>query len=166
MHQVKGKSVFNPRAPIYIPAPKAYHKPPIIIYQGVAPPVHVYEKPAGSSGGAPSYAPVAKARSDTVAPVPASKPVPAAKKALDDLVPSADTSNQWSTVTAAKAKVQDPIQPRIDNKVVEEGAAFDSAVVSASVAVGKDGSSSGRSGSPAVKETLTRKGTVEDITTD
>jgi len=28
-----------------VPAPKPYHKPPIIIYQGVRPPVHVYEKP-------------------------------------------------------------------------------------------------------------------------
>lgn len=28
-----------------MPAPKPYHKPPIIIYQGVRPPVHVYEKP-------------------------------------------------------------------------------------------------------------------------
>merc|ERR1712106_1070618 len=31
--------------PVYVPAPKPYHKPPIIIYQGVRPPVHVYEKP-------------------------------------------------------------------------------------------------------------------------
>merc|ERR1711892_627677 len=31
--------------PIYIPAPSQYNKPPIIIYQGVRPPVHVYEKP-------------------------------------------------------------------------------------------------------------------------
>ena len=40
-----------------MPAPKHFHKPPIIIYQGVAPPVHVYEK---SSGG---YSPVAQAKS-------------------------------------------------------------------------------------------------------
>jgi hypothetical protein len=40
-----------------VPAPKQLHKPPIIIYQGVAPPVHVYEK---SSGG---YSPVAQAKS-------------------------------------------------------------------------------------------------------
>merc|ERR1712012_887575 len=46
------------QAPVYVPAPKAYHKPPIIIYQGVAPPVHVYEK---STGG---YSPVAQAKSD------------------------------------------------------------------------------------------------------
>ena len=44
-------------APVYVPAPKHFHKPPIIIYQGVAPPVHVYEK---SSGG---YSPVAQAKS-------------------------------------------------------------------------------------------------------
>merc|ERR1719445_2905364 len=31
--------------PVYIPAPSQYNKPPIIIYQGVRPPVHVYEKP-------------------------------------------------------------------------------------------------------------------------
>merc|ERR1711892_970116 len=31
--------------PIYIPAPSQHNKPPIIIYQGVRPPVHVYEKP-------------------------------------------------------------------------------------------------------------------------
>lgn len=40
------------QAPVYVPAPKAYHKPPIIIYQGVAPPVHVYEKSVASL---PSY---------------------------------------------------------------------------------------------------------------
>lgn len=30
-------------APVYLPAPKSYNKPPIIIYQGVRPPVHVYK---------------------------------------------------------------------------------------------------------------------------
>merc|ERR1711953_1171219 len=47
----------NKNAPVYVPAPKSFHKPPIIIYQGVAPPVHVYEK---STGG---YGPVAQKRS-------------------------------------------------------------------------------------------------------
>merc|ERR1712108_130459 len=49
----------NKNAPVYVPAPKSFHKPPIIIYQGVAPPVHVYEK---STGG---YGPVAQKRSDS-----------------------------------------------------------------------------------------------------
>jgi len=51
------KQTYQKNAPVYVPAPKHFHKPPIIIYQGVAPPVHVYEK---SSGG---YSPVAQAKS-------------------------------------------------------------------------------------------------------
>jgi len=39
-----------------VPAPKPYHKPPIIIYQGVRPPVHVYEKPQ-TQAPQQSYAP-------------------------------------------------------------------------------------------------------------
>merc|ERR1712038_1799155 len=52
------KQTYQNNAPVYVPAPKSFHKPPIIIYQGVAPPVHVYEK---STGG---YGPVAQSRSD------------------------------------------------------------------------------------------------------
>merc|ERR1712021_89638 len=51
------KQTYQKNAPVYVPAPKHFHKPPIIIYQGVAPSVHVYEK---SSGG---YSPVARAKS-------------------------------------------------------------------------------------------------------
>merc|ERR1712223_1503554 len=53
------KQTYQNNAPVYVPAPKSFHKPPIIIYQGVAPPVHVYEK---STGG---YGPVAQKRSDS-----------------------------------------------------------------------------------------------------
>ncbi|GAB6024204.1 hypothetical protein CHUAL_008904 [Chamberlinius hualienensis] len=35
--------------PNYVPAPPNYHKPPIIIYQGVKPPVHVYNEPSAPS---------------------------------------------------------------------------------------------------------------------
>ena len=41
------------KEPVYVPAPRKYNKPPIIIYQGVRPPVHVYEKPNEPK---PSYA--------------------------------------------------------------------------------------------------------------
>uniref|UniRef100_A0A0K2VIB4 Uncharacterized protein n=1 Tax=Lepeophtheirus salmonis TaxID=72036 RepID=A0A0K2VIB4_LEPSM len=34
--------------PVYIPAPRPFYKPPIIIYQGIVPPIHVYENPNGS----------------------------------------------------------------------------------------------------------------------
>jgi hypothetical protein len=38
----KGGKGKGGRSPTFLPAPKAHHKPPIIIYQGVKPPVHVY----------------------------------------------------------------------------------------------------------------------------
>merc|ERR1711994_186661 len=60
------------QAPVYVPAPKAYHKPPIIIYQGVAHPVHVYEK---SAAPLPSYN--AQAKSSNVVNSSEYKKVPA-----------------------------------------------------------------------------------------
>jgi len=55
-----------------VPAPKPYHKPPIIIYQGVRPPVHVYEKPQAP---APQQSYGASSRVETYkAPPP--KPAP------------------------------------------------------------------------------------------
>merc|ERR1711944_176264 len=64
------------QAPVYVPAPKAYHKPPIIIYQGVSPPVHVYEKSAASL---PSYN--AQAKSSNVVNSNEYKKVPVPAKA-------------------------------------------------------------------------------------
>lgn len=43
------------KKPSYVKAPKEFHKPPIIIYQGVKPPIHVYES-HNSNSNSGSYA--------------------------------------------------------------------------------------------------------------
>merc|ERR1712038_2233415 len=144
------------QAPVYVPAPKAYHKPPIIIYQGVAPPVHVYEKSAASL---PSYN--AQAKSSNVVNSNEYKKVPVPAKAqsksdTQDLdVSSSNTvsvkvspnvggskkintpkaSLQIDPRTPTVAKVS-PAQSRSDDvRLLTAPADFESAVVSASVSV-------------------------------
>merc|ERR1719323_1206576 len=138
------KQKYQANAPTYVPAPKHLHKPPIIIYQGVAPPVHVYEK---STGG---YSPVAQAKSDegpvTLAKVDAKKPVAQAKSgsvvSLEGWNPSegletAASERKETVVSVGKARSADIIS---------------NVQVGASVSVKDEG-----------VEILTRKGTVEDM---
>ena len=140
------KQKYQANAPTYVPAPKHLHKPPIIIYQGVAPPVHVYEK---STGG---YSPVARAKSDegpvtvTKAKLDAKKPVAQAKSgsvvSLEGWNPSegletAASERKSTVVSVGKARSADIIS---------------NVQVGARVSVKDEG-----------VEILTRKGTVEDI---
>merc|ERR1712045_390548 len=85
------KQTYQKNAPVYVPAPKHFHKPPIIIYQGVAPPVHVYEK---SSGG---YSPVAQAKSGNTVSLedqPKAIKAPALQKKSDDIIVAKDFSKK------------------------------------------------------------------------
>ena len=69
-----------------MPAPQAFHKPPIIIYQGVAPPLHVYEQPADAAPAKPTYN--AQAKSDTN---------------VADLISSAsETVKDWATKVSSQ----------------------------------------------------------------
>merc|ERR1711994_102038 len=136
----------NKNAPVYVPAPKSFHKPPIIIYQGVAPPVHVYEK---STGG---YGPVAQKRSDSTSEnnnnnngkidfdASESKKVIQTKVAPSKTNTKSEKSSVVEKLPVAQARSA-PIQTS-------------SAVVGASVSV---------ESSDTKKEVLTRRGTVEDI---
>jgi len=138
------KQKYQANAPTYVPAPKHLHKPPIIIYQGVAPPVHVYEK---STGG---YSPVAQAKSDE-GPVTVAKsdkkPVAQAKSGN---VVSLEGWNPSEGLEVAASERKDTI-------VVAPGKARSTDIISnvqvgARVSVKDEG-----------VEILTRKGTVEDI---
>jgi hypothetical protein len=161
-------------SPVYVPAPKAYHKPPIIIYQGVAPPVHVYEKPAGTPYTQPAKAKSsnivelegwtasngASARSDTQ---PTQLDINVLTANSGDLSTSADSSGNWVTksVVVGKSigalsptKIEPKGEPRAEARIDLGGASSDfesSAVVRAKVSVGSQ-----------IEETL-KKGTVEDI---
>ena len=136
----------NKNAPVYVPAPKSFHKPPIIIYQGVAPPVHVYEK---STGG---YGPVAQKRSDSTSEnnnnnngkidFDASE----SKKVIQTKVaPSKTNTKSEKSSVVEKLPVAQARSAQIQTS---------SAVVGASVSV---------ESSDTKKEVLTRRGTVEDI---
>merc|ERR1711936_1319301 len=156
-YQASTYSAPKKQAPVYVPAPKAYHKPPIIIYQGVAPPVHVYEKSAAST----SYA---QAKSSSVVNSAQYKkvPVPSKQKAQSksdkqDLAvsgsntvsvkvsPSAGSNQKTSlqidprTPTSKKRANPIPAQSRSDDirllTASSNAADFESAVVSASVSV-------------------------------
>ena len=84
-----------------MPAPKHFHKPPIITYQGVAPPVHVYEK---SSGG---YSPVAQAKSGNSVSLedqPKAIKAPALQKKSDDIIVAKDFSKKESAPPVAQAR--------------------------------------------------------------
>jgi hypothetical protein len=173
------------QAPVYVPAPKAYHKPPIIIYQGVAPPVHVYEKSAATT----SYA---QAKSSSVVNSAQYKkvPVPTKQKAQSksdkqDLAvsgsntvsvkvsPSAGSNQKTSlqidprTPTSKKRANPIPAQSRSDyirllTASSSKAADFESAVVSASVSVSSTDRHAKTPGGERRREKLT-KGTVEDI---
>jgi hypothetical protein len=166
---------------VYVPAPKAFHKPPIIIYQGVAPPVHVYEKPAGSS--------YANAKSDNIVQLEGWNPsngIPSNVIAApvhhhaqarvdvltsDDLSTSADSSGNWlsksvvvgkSIGSAASSEKKSLGQPKAEARIdtsgekEEELSDFESAVVRAKVSVASE---------QPQKEKL-KKGIVEDIKID
>jgi hypothetical protein len=79
-----------------VPAPKSFHKPPIIIYQGVVPPVHVYEE---SSGG---YSPVAQAKSGNVVSLDSKKADTAQDRSDTDIITKDSTT---SAVASNKAPV-------------------------------------------------------------
>merc|ERR1711879_451419 len=136
-----------PTKPAYKPpAPKSFHKPPIIIYQGVAPPVHVYEKSTGV------YGPVAQKRSDSTSEnnnnnngkidFDASE----SKKVIQTKVaPSKTNTKSEKSSVVEKLPVAQARSAQIQTS---------SAVVGASVSV---------ESSDTKKEVLTRRGTVEDI---
>merc|ERR1711881_492899 len=91
------KQTYQKNAPVYVPAPKHFHKPPIIIYQGVAPPVHVYEK---SSGG---YSPVAQAKSGNSVSLedqPKAIKAPALQRKSDDIIAAKAFSKKESAPVA------------------------------------------------------------------
>ena len=183
-YQASTYSAPKKQAPVYVPAPKAYHKPPIIIYQGVAPPVHVYEKSAAST----SYA---QAKSSSVVNSDQYKkvPVPSKQKAQSksdkqDLAvsgsntvsvkvsPSAGSNQKTSlqidprTPTSKKRANPIPAQSRSDDirllTASSNAADFESAVVSASVSVSSTDRHAKTPGGERRREKLT-KGTVEDI---
>ena len=143
-------------APVYIPAPKAFHKPPIIIYQGVNPPVHVYEQPAGAD-----YAPPAQAKSSNVVELEEWNPSNGPQERSDS--EPAD-SNVVATISvgsslAGKSLDQQPETAKslgsIED-VVKALAAEDEAseaIVSAKVSVESTDN----------KSRVTHKGTVEDL---
>lgn len=64
--------------PKYAIAPKSMHKPPIIIYYGKKPPVHVYQKPEGEYG----YETAASSTSNVV--VSAVRPSSSADKGISN----------------------------------------------------------------------------------
>jgi len=135
-------------APVYIPAPKAFHKPPIIIYQGVAPPVHVYEQPSGVNYNA-------QAKSSNVVE-------------LEEWNPSNGKLAQERSDSGVEANPA-PVEVKADNKLqvqpeeivnISQGSNQDTeAVVSAKVSVVTDVDAKG----PVAKSKVTHKGTVEDI---
>jgi hypothetical protein len=112
---------------------KHFHKPPIIIYQGVAPPVHVYEK---SSGG---YSPVAQAKSgNTVSLEDQPKAIKApALERKSDIIVAKDLSRKEAAPVAQARSTQINV-------------ASSSAVVGASVSVDEGFE-------------ILKKGTVESI---
>merc|ERR1712008_372172 len=127
------KQTYQKNAPVYVPAPKHFHKPPIIIYQGVAPPVHVYEK---SSGG---YSPVAQAKSgNTVSFEDQPKAIKApALERKSDIIVAKDLSRKEAAPVAQARSTQINV-------------ASSSAVVGASVSVDEGFE-------------ILKKGTVESI---
>merc|ERR1719384_892836 len=97
------KQTYQKNAPVYVPAPKHFHKPPIIIYQGVAPPVHVYEK---SSGG---YSPVAQAKSGNSVSLedqPKAIKAPALQRKSDDIIVAPSLSKKESAPVAQARSTQ------------------------------------------------------------
>ena len=117
-----------------MPAPKHFHKPPIIIYQGVAPPVHVYEK---SSGG---YSPVAQAKSGNEVSLqdqPKSIKAPVLTERSDDtqeIIVAKDLTSTNKKQTAASKPVAQARSTQI-NVASSNLANSSSAVVGASVSV-------------------------------
>jgi len=75
-----------------VPAPKPYHKPPIIIYQGVRPPVHVYEKPQAQ---APQQSYGASSRVETYKAPP--KPAPSFKPPTPSYPSVSPAKTQYSS---------------------------------------------------------------------
>jgi hypothetical protein len=127
-----------------VPAPKSFHKPPIIIYQGVAPPVHVYEK---STGG---YGPVAQKRSDSTSSSNNGKidfDASESKKVIQTKVAPSTTKTNTKSEKSSVEKL--PVAQARSAPIQTS-----SAVVGASVSV---------ESSDTKKEVLTRRGTVEDI---
>merc|ERR1712113_200089 len=124
------------------------HKPPIIIYQGVAPPVHVYEK---STGG---YGPVAQKRSDSSSSSTSSNngkidiDASESKKVIQTKVASKTSTSTKTDTTKSAEKL--PVAQARSAPIIQTS----SAVVGASVSV---------ESADAQKEVLTRRGTVEDI---
>merc|ERR1711902_380152 len=97
------KQTYQKNAPVYVPAPKHFHKPPITIYQGVAPPVHVYEK---SSGG---YSPVAQAKSGNSVSLedqPKAIKAPALQRKSDDIIVAPSLSKKESAPVAQARSTQ------------------------------------------------------------
>ena len=102
--------------PVYIPAPSQYNKPPIIIYQGVRPPVHVYEKPnqqpakthyqaraqAKVSAPAAPVASVAPAARAPVSHAPAARPQVARNQVVRASVPRAPAAKVAPKLTQTK----------------------------------------------------------------
>ena len=152
--------------------------------QGVAPPVHVYEKPAGSSS---AYAPVAKAKSDSKVELEGWKAgvskQPSQPHHLhhhnhraqakvdiltqDDLSTSADSSGNWLTksvsvgksITAAKPSTSAKRgEPKAEARIDLGDSSPSSSITSTAVTIGTKVSVA----SSEAKEKL-RKGTVEDI---
>lgn len=77
-----------------MPAPKPYHKPPIIIYQGVRPPVHVYEKPQAQ---APQQSYGASSRVETYKAPPKAQAQPVRKPTPSYPSVSPPAKTQYST---------------------------------------------------------------------
>lgn len=75
-----------------MPAPKPYHKPPIIFYQGVRPPVHVYEKPQAQ---APQQSYGASSRVETYKAPP--KPAPSFKPPTPSYPSVSPAKTQYSS---------------------------------------------------------------------
>merc|ERR1711997_364976 len=127
------KQTYQKNAPVYVPAPKHFHKPPIIIYQGVAPPVHVYEK---SSGG---YSPVAQAKSGNEVSLedqPKSIKAPTLQERSDDtqeIIVAKDLTPSTKKETASKPVAQArSTQVNVASSNIADSS---SAVVGASVSV-------------------------------
>merc|ERR1712228_463643 len=123
------KQTYQKNAPVYVPAPKHGHKPPIIIYQGVAPPVHVYEK---SSGG---YSPVAQAKSGTNEVSFADQPKSIKAPALTERSDTQDIIVAQDLQTAASSKPVAQARSTQVNVASSNLANSSSAIVGASVSV-------------------------------
>jgi hypothetical protein len=168
-------------APVYIPAPKAYHKPPIIIYQGVVPPVHVYEQPAGTEYSSPP----AQAKSSNVVelaewnpsngPQARSDNEPADSNVVATISVGSSLAGKSQEAPQQQQRQQQQQQPQPQAEsgkslgsiedIVKALAGDDDnseAVVSAKVSVE---AAEGRSAA-AGKSVLTHKGTVEDLAVD